>query len=76
MLMPIKAVLLDALRQYRGDNYERAMHAFKGLTPEQMAQEYGQSGFTRQELLDIYRKHVGEVEAARKWVEDHVVEGG
>lgn len=59
-----KRVVLSALSQYRGDDYERASHAFRGLTPTQMQEQHGASGQTRQEILDGYREHVKAVEAA------------
>lgn len=59
-----KSVILSALEHYRGDNLERATAAFRGCTPHQMTMEYGLSGQTRQAILDQYRQHVAEVEAA------------
>lgn len=54
----IKAVI-RALEQDLGnaeDNYYRASSAFKNCTPAQMDAEYGQSGETRQAILDGYQQ--------------------
>lgn len=66
----IQIVILVALRQYRGDNLERAKMAFNGYTKKEMNEQYGQSGVTCQELLDKYQSHVDEVEEAIKWVKN------
>lgn len=39
-----------------GDDLERAEAAFRGLTPPELQQEYGQSGHTCQQILDQYRE--------------------
>jgi hypothetical protein len=59
-----KALIKKALIQYRGDNYERASHAFRRLTPTEMQQQYGASGQTCQEILDGYRQHAKAVDHA------------
>lgn len=65
----IRKTLLAALSQYRGDDLERARAAFRRCTPEQMQEQYGQSGRTRAEILAEYEAHAMHVEAARQWVE-------
>ncbi len=40
----------------KGDDLERATAAFRGCTPDRMQEEYGQSGRTRQEILDSYQQ--------------------
>jgi len=67
--MTIKTTLLAALRQYRGDNLERARMAFRGLSPEKMDEQYGESGMTRREILEGYERHAAEVDSARMFVE-------
>ena len=52
-MMPTE-VLRRAMDQYKGDNLERARHAFRGMTPEQMREQHGHSGKTRQQILDGY----------------------
>lgn len=39
----------------RGDDLERAEHAFRFLGQEEMQKQYGQSGQTCQQILDGYR---------------------
>lgn len=60
-----KKIILAALDRYRGDDFERASHAFRGLSPDAMQRQYGQSGRTCQEILDGYRRHVEAIAAAR-----------
>jgi len=53
--------LLCVLERAKGDDLERAQHAFAGLSPEKMQEKYGQSDWTRQEILDGY------IETRQKW---------
>ena len=53
--------LLDLVERAKGDNLERAQQAFAGLSPEKMREKYGQSDWTRQEILDGY------VEGRQRW---------
>lgn len=53
-----------AIRNYRGDNLERARAAFRGLSPQQMQAMHGESGITRAELLASYEEHARACEAA------------
>lgn len=57
-----------ALRQLTGDDTYRAKAAFRNCTPEEMQQEYGQSGQTRAEILASYEAHDAKVQAAIDWV--------
>lgn len=75
MTATIRKTLLDALDVYQSDSLERAEFAFRGFTPAQMAQQYGQSGQTRQEVLDGYRQHRAIVTTAREWVENQPESG-
>ena len=52
-----KVLIINALVSYRGDDYARAVAAFRGMGYEEMQREHGESGITRQQLLDSYRKH-------------------
>lgn len=70
----VKRLLLYALDQYKGDSLERAEWAFKGSSPEQMQLQHGQSGLTRQVVLDGYRQERVRVLAAISWVNDQPVE--
>lgn len=66
--MDIKDTILQALRNYRGDDLVRVRNAFRGMTPLQMAHPHGESGMTRQEVLDTYVRHEADVDAAMEWV--------
>jgi hypothetical protein len=59
-------LILQAIKERRGDNLERAKAAFRNCTPDEMKRQYGQSGNTRQEVIDGYQRHVDEVNAALK----------
>lgn len=52
----VAARIRDAVNGALGDDLERAEWAFKNRTPEQMGQQYGESGRTCQEILDGYRQ--------------------
>ncbi len=54
------------LNEAKGDDLYRAQAAFRGCTPEQMQQNYGESGVTRQSIMDGYVKHEAHIEALRK----------
>lgn len=69
MTKHIKRLILSALQDHRGDNLERATARFSGLSPEAMQQQYGQSGETRQAILDGYREHVATVMTAIQEIE-------
>ena len=60
---------ISALEYAMGDDYSRAQAAFDGWTPERMAQQYGKSGKTCQQVLDGYREHHERILAAIEWVE-------
>jgi hypothetical protein len=45
-----------AMECYKSDDLERAKLAFHGLSPEEMKQEHGCSGQSRQEILNYYEK--------------------
>lgn len=66
----IKQTLLNALEVARDDSLERAQWAFKGMTSEQMQQQYGHSGHTRQQVLDTYQAARDCNETARVWVSE------
>lgn len=66
---PHKALAIRALQSMRGDDSTRARNAFRNCTPEQMQQEYGESGRTRAQILAEYEEHDAAVQAAIDWVE-------
>lgn len=67
-----KSLILESLQRMKGDDLYRARAAFKGLTPEQMKEQHGYSGLTRQEILDGYEAHEARVDAAINWVKSIV----
>lgn len=64
-----RELAIRALKNSRGDDLARAEHAFRLCSPAELDQEYGQSGRTRQQILDDYRQHAERVDAAIRWVE-------
>jgi hypothetical protein len=65
MTAATKRIVLAALSPcYRSDDAIRARNAFRGLTPAQMTEEYGQSGKTRRQILEEYEAHERAVDAA------------
>jgi len=64
-----KEVALAALQSMRGDDLERAELAFRGLSPEAMQRQYGDSGHTRAEIVQHYRAARAEIDNAIQWVE-------
>lgn len=58
---------IRALRNMMGDNTARARAAFRNRTPEQMQEQYGQSGQTCAQILAEYEEHDAEVQAAIDW---------
>lgn len=63
-----KKLVLEALESYRGDNLPRALHAFRGFTTEELAEEHGHSGKTRAELLASYQDFDNQINDAIAWI--------
>lgn len=59
-----KKIILRLLSNGRGDDLYRAELAFRNCTSEQMDQHYGQSGQTRREILNGYKKRDEEIDVA------------
>ena len=70
-----RKVIENALEVYRGDDYERASHAFRNFSPTEMQKLYGESGCTRQQIVDSYRNRVTVIDKARQELEG-LLEGG
>lgn len=51
-----KNFIIRCVEDKRGDDYVRAKLDFKNYTPKQMKEQHGQSGRTRQEILDNYKQ--------------------
>ena len=49
----------------RGDDLERAERCFAGMSEAEMDMPYGQSGKTRREILEDYRRERAEWRAAK-----------
>lgn len=64
-----KELAIRALRNMQGDDVYRARAAFKHMTPEQMGEQYGQSGKTCRQVLDEYEVAHREIDEAIAWVE-------
>ncbi len=62
--MNAKEKLLEIVRNAKGDDLERAEHAFRNHTPEQLQALYGSSDKTCQQILDEYRAERAEWQAA------------
>jgi hypothetical protein len=65
----LKQMTIRALLNMRGDDHIRAANVFRGLAPEQMQDKHGQSGRTRQQILNDCNAHVDRVNAAIAWVQ-------
>lgn len=68
----VKQTMLNALRGYRGDDLYRAKAAFRNLSEEQMQEQYGQSGKTRQEIIEGYQAHETRCDEAQEWIDGQV----
>jgi hypothetical protein len=66
---PHKELALEALRNMIGDDLYRAECAFAGMTQKQMQEQHGQSGRTRQQIIDGYRQHDRKVREAIQWLD-------
>lgn len=64
-----KQLALAALGNMMGDDATRARRAFRNRTPEQMQEQYGQSGLTCAQILAEYEAHEAKIRAAIEWVE-------
>jgi hypothetical protein len=62
--MTAKEKLMNIVECAKGDDLERAERAFRGLTADQLTEQYGQSGRTKGEILEGYRKERREWEKA------------
>lgn len=67
MTQTTKDAIIAALKADLGnaaDNLCRASRAFSELSPDQMNSQYGQSGQTRQQILDGYQEWHRKAKAA------------
>jgi hypothetical protein len=68
-LQQILAVLRRYLNYAKGDGLERAELGFRGLSDAELDTEHGQSGRTRREILEGYRRQRREWEAVKAFVD-------
>lgn len=64
MKTEIKKFIISCIERRRGDDLYRARRAFKNCTPKEMDEEYGQSGQTRQQIIDGHQSHNDECDEA------------
>ena len=64
----LRALAIRALQNMRGDDAARARSACRHRTPEQMQEQYGQSGMTYTQMLAHYEAHEAEINVAIEWV--------
>ena len=64
MTQKTRELALRGLECLRGDDLYRAKAAFKGLSAKEMGMPHGQSGRTRQAVLDGYQSRDDEFAAA------------
>lgn len=64
MTTEMKNFIISCIESKRGDDYVWAQYTFKNYTPQQMHQQYGQSGRTCTEVLNGYALHDNECTAA------------
>jgi len=59
---------IEAVYASRGDDFQRAKLAFRGLSKEEMQEQHGESGQTRQEILDGYRAYQDKCDEAIEYL--------
>lgn len=52
------------------DDFWRASHRFVGYLPAEMQKQYGESGTTRQQILDNYKANCDRLLKAIEWLEN------
>lgn len=63
-----KELALRALTNMRGDDTARARRAFSHFSAKEMAEQHGESGKTRSQILAEYEAHDAKMDAAIAWV--------
>ena len=67
MKTKVLEIILNALSAAGNDLYDTKME-FRKLSAKKMTQEYGESGLTRQEYLDIFQLEVDRLKQCVEWV--------
>jgi hypothetical protein len=60
----VKEFVIGCIQQRRGDDLYRAQCAFRNCTPAEMNELYGESGKTRQQIIDGYKAREQKCDAA------------
>ena len=63
-------IAIEALEQMKSEDLARCRRAFRSYTPEEMQEEYGNSGDTCAEVLAGYERADAKIQAAINWVKD------
>ena len=61
-------IAIEALEQMKSEDLARCRWAFRNHTPEQMQEEYGNSGDSCAEVLAGYQRADAKIQAAINWV--------
>ena len=69
---PVKDFVVQCIERARGDDLCRARAAFKHFSPDKMEEEHGQSGRTRQQVLDGHIEHNRKCDVAITVVKRHL----
>jgi hypothetical protein len=64
----MKQFIIDCIQSRQGDDLFRAKAAFRGLSYVEMQKQHGQSGKTRQQILDEYAEYSKKCKDAIAWV--------
>ena len=60
----MKEFIIRCIERARGDDLYRARMSFRGMTAKQMQEQHGNSGRTRQQVLDGHRNRHDDCDAA------------
>jgi hypothetical protein len=61
--------LIERARDNAVDELERGKRSFRGLRPDQLAAQCGESGCTRQQILDELQATRDHIACAEAWLE-------
>lgn len=68
----IKEYILGSLRRSRGDNLERANHAWSGVPEDKLDDQWGQSCSTIRQLWDGYKEERADNDEAINFVKNNL----
>lgn len=58
-----KGEIIAILENAKGDDFDRARHAFAFMNPREMQMPHGESGKTREQVLEGYRRHNAKIDS-------------